>query len=64
MYTNCEYTQFSRLQYSRKRSVMEDMLEPPNVEHIMGSFRELPKIGMLTAPSDDGEITMIGRIGA
>ena len=44
--------------------VLGDLIESPAETHVLQAFRSLHSIGMLTDPSDEGEITKIGAIAA
>ena len=41
---------------------MGELLEPPDISTIQGSFETLNGMQMLTEPSDDGAVTMVGQL--
>ena len=44
--------------------VLKETLEPPDLSHVDRSFRSLFEMGMLTEPSDDGDLTDTGQMAA
>jgi HrpA-like RNA helicase len=44
--------------------VLEDLLEPPDVENVESSFEFLYEEGMITEPDDSGELTVVGDLVA
>ena len=44
--------------------ILEDMLEPPEMVNVEQSFEYLHKVRLLTGPTDQDELTAVGRMAA